>query len=174
MAISVRPAPYGRGSTARSLFARGQQEMRESSILAGHTDIDAVVAHPHVDRPQAIFGIAAVAAGLDVEFPAVPGTHDVALFGEPQAATGLIGPEFLLHARDHLALTHRAAVVRAIILVGNDAVALPEHAELEGIHAQHPVATFRELAELAHHDLVHRLTPSFVSVRSAVIPGPER
>src|SRR3954470_14784714 len=140
-------------------------------MLAGHTDIDAVVAHPHVDRPQAIFGIAAVAAGSDVEFPAVPGTHDVALVGEPQAATGLIGRELLLHARDHLALAHRAAVVRAIILVGDDAVALPEHAEFEGIDPQHPVAAFGKLAELAHHDLVHRFTPSR---HALVIPGPKR
>src|ERR1700716_2448184 len=147
-----------------ALCAAPQHEVRErwASILAGHTDIDAVVAHPHVDRPQAIFGIAAVAAGFDVEFPAVPGTHDVALVGEPQAATGLVGPELLLHARDHLALAHRAAVVRAIILVGDDAVALPEHAELEGIHPQHAVAAFRKLAELAHHDLVHRFIPSLV------------
>ena len=97
------------------------------SILAGHAHIDAVVAHPHVDRPQAIFGIAAVAAGLDVEFPAVPGTDDVALVGEPQAAAGLVGRQLLLDARDHLALAHRAAVVRTIILVGDDAVALPEN-----------------------------------------------
>src|SRR3954470_9447373 len=99
-------------------------------MLAGHTDIDAVVAHPHVDRPQAIFGIAAVAAGFDVELPAVPGTHDVALVGEPQAAHGLIGSGLLFPAADPLALAPRAPGVRAGILVGDDAVALSEHAEL--------------------------------------------
>ena len=72
------------------------------------------------------------------------------------------GAELLLDARDHLALTHRPAVVRAMILVGDDAVALPEDAELEGVDPQHAVAAVRELAELAHHDLVHRFTPSLV------------
>src|SRR6185369_1473824 len=52
---------------------------RWASILSGHAHIDTVVAYPDVDRSQTIFGIATMAAGLDVEFPAVPGAHDVAL-----------------------------------------------------------------------------------------------
>src|SRR5262249_48586532 len=79
--------------------------------------IDAVVAHFNVDRPQAIFGVTAVAAGFDVEFPAVPGTDDVALLGETQAAAGLVRRKLLLDARDHLALTDRTSVVRAMILI---------------------------------------------------------
>src|SRR4029077_14188869 len=132
------------------------------------------------------FGIAAVATGLDVEFPAVPGADDVALVGKPQAAAGLVGPQLLLDARDQLAPAHRTAVVRTIILVGDDAVALPEDAELEGVDPQHPVAAFRELAELTHHDFVHRFPPSLVVAKSRaaftpccrdvthlpVIPGP--
>src|SRR5262249_42566360 len=70
-------------------------------------DVDAVVAHPHVDRPQAIFRVAAVAAGFDVEFPPVPGADDVALLGETQAAAGLVRRQLFLDARDHLALTDR-------------------------------------------------------------------
>src|SRR3977135_1912997 len=101
------------------------------SILRRHAHIDAVVAHPDVDRPQAIFGIAAVATGLDVEFPAVPGADDVALVGETQAAAGLVGPKLLLDARDHLALAHRAAVMRTAILVGADGVVLTENAHIE-------------------------------------------
>src|SRR5215470_2221685 len=57
--------------------------------------VDAVVAHLHVDRPQAIFGVTAVASGFDVEFPAVPGTDDVALLGETQAAAGLVRRKLL-------------------------------------------------------------------------------
>ena len=95
--------------------------------------IDAVVAHPHIDRPQAIFGVTAVAAGLDVEFPAVPRADDVALLGETQAAAGLVRRKLLLDARDHLALTDRTAVVRAMILVGDEAVALAKNSELESV-----------------------------------------
>src|ERR1700745_2743577 len=36
-----------------------------------HADIDAIVAHLHVDRPEAIFRVAAVAARLEVELPTV-------------------------------------------------------------------------------------------------------
>src|ERR1700704_3099199 len=162
MTISVRSlSPAGRGSTTSSLLARGQQK-RARSIFGGHAHIDAFVAPTDLDRPQAIFRVAAVAPGLDVEFPAVPGADDVALVGETQAPAGLVGPKLLLDARDHLALAHRAAVMRTVILVGDDAVALAENAEFEGIDPQHPVAAFRKLAELAHHDLVHRLTPSLV------------
>src|SRR4029077_3695449 len=101
--------PHASRRALRALLSKRWEREGGVSILAGHTDIDAGVAHTHVDMPQAIFGIASVAAGFDVEFPAVPGTHDVALVGEPKAATGLVRPELLLHARDHLALAHRAA-----------------------------------------------------------------
>src|SRR5262249_41647938 len=94
-----------------------------------------------------------------VELPAVPGTDDVLLAGELEPAAGLIRPQILLDARDHLALTDRAAVVRAEVLVGQEPVALPEDAELERIDPQHAIAALRKLAELADHDLVHRFTP---------------
>src|SRR5262244_3598808 len=132
--------------------------MRPISGCRRDAHIDAVVAHPHVDRPQAIFGVTAVAAGFDVEFPAVPGTDDVALLGETQAAAGLVRRKLLLDARDHLALTDGTAVVRAMILVGHQAVAFPKNSKLERVDPQHAVAALRELAELAHHDLVHRFT----------------
>src|SRR5262249_49305975 len=129
-------------------------------------DIDAVVAHLNDDRPQPIFRIAAMAAGLDVEFPAVPRAHDVVLLGETQPAAGLVRRQLFLDARDHLALTHPPAVVRAVILVGDEVVAVAENSELEGVDPQHAVAPFRELAEFAHHDFVHRFTHVF---RVAVI-----
>src|SRR5215472_6226150 len=140
--------------------------MRPISGCRRDAHIDAVVAHFNVDRPQAIFGVTAVAAGFDVEFPAVPGTDDVALLGETQAAAGLVRRKLLLDARNHLALTDRTAVVRAMILVGDQPVAFAENSKLEGIDPQHAVAAIRELAELAHHDLIHRFTyvilaPSF-------------
>src|SRR6516162_91325 len=140
--------------------------MRPISGCRRDAHIDAVVAYPHSHRPQAIFGVTAVAAGLDVEFPAVPGADDVALLGETQAAAGLVRCKLLLDARDHLALTHRTAVVRAMILVGYQPVAFPKNSKLEGIDTQHAVAAIREFVERAHHDLVHRFThvvlaPSF-------------
>src|SRR4051812_35185587 len=101
-----------------------------------------------------------MAAGLDVELPAVPGADNVALLREPQPLAGLVGRQFLLDARNHLALTNRAAVVRAMVLVGEQLVALPEDAEFEAVDLQHAVVAFRELAEFAHHDLAHRFTPS--------------
>src|SRR5262249_50896415 len=91
--------------------------MRPMSGRRRDAHIDAVVAHFNVDRPQAIFGVTAVAAGFDVEFPAVPGTDDVALLGETQAAAGLVRRKLLLDARNHLALTDRTSVVRAMILI---------------------------------------------------------
>src|SRR5262249_48802469 len=100
--------------------------------------IDAVVAHFNVDRPQAIFGVTAVAAGFDVEFPAVPGTDDVALLGETQAAAGLVRRKLLLDARNHLALTDRTSVVRAMILIRHQAVPLPKNSKLERVHPHHP------------------------------------
>src|SRR5262249_56565241 len=99
--------------------------------------IDAVVAHLNAARPQAIFGVTAVAAGFDVEFPAVPGADDVALLGETQAAAGLVRCKLLLDARDHLALTDRTAVVGAMILVGDQPVAFAKNSQLEGIDPQH-------------------------------------
>src|SRR5215468_10453345 len=96
--------------------------MRPISGCRRDAHVDAVVAHLNVDRPQAIFGVTAVAARFDVEFPAVPGTDDVALLGETQAAAGLVRRKLLLDARDHLALTDRTAVVRAMILIRHQAV----------------------------------------------------
>src|SRR5262245_51602667 len=131
--------------------------MRPISGCRRDAHVDAIVAHLNVDRPQAIFGVTAVASGFDVEFPTVPGTDDVALLGETQAAAGLVRRKLLLDARDHLALTDRTAVVRAMILVGHQAVAFPKNSKLERVDPQHAVAALHELAELAHHDLVHPL-----------------
>src|SRR5262249_9904977 len=131
--------------------------MRPISGCRRDAHVDAIVAHLHVDRPQAIFGVTAVAAGFDVEFPAVPGADDVALLGETQGAAGLVRRKLLLDARNHLALTDRTAIVRTMILVRHKAVAFPENSKLERIDPQHAVAALRKLAELAHHDLVHSL-----------------
>src|SRR5262245_32249465 len=139
------------------------------SILRRHAHMDAVIAHANADRPQAILGIAAVAAGFDVEFPAVPGADDVLALGEAQPAAGLVGTQFLLDARDDLALADRSAVVWAVILVGEQAVALPKDAELEAVDPQHAVAALRELAEFAHHALVHRFTP--LTLASCSLPA---
>ena len=68
--------------------------------------------------------------------------------------------ELFLDPRDHLALTDRATVVRAVVLVGHQPVALPKDPELERVDPQHAVTALREVAELAHQDLVHRVTPS--------------
>jgi len=140
------------------LGMRPVASMKPISGCRRDADINAVVTHLHVDGTQAIFRVAAVAAGLNVEFPAVPRTDDVALLGETKSAGGLIRRELFLDARDHLALADRPAVVGAMILVCHEAVALAKNAELEAIDPQHAVATLRELAELAHHDLVHRFT----------------
>src|SRR5262245_56689578 len=157
-----------------SPLARGRQSAAltsSESILRRHAHIDAVVAHANVDRPQAILGIAAVAAGFDVEFPAVPGADDVLALGETQPAAALVGSQFLLDTRDDLALADRAAVVRAVILIGEQAVALAKDAELEVVHAQHAVTALRELAELAHHDLVHRFTPLTLPLAACAPPS---
>src|SRR5262249_34957649 len=149
----------GHGARERA-FAHPTRDLRVNR----HSNIHVVVAHLHVDRAQAILGIAAMAAGLDVELPAVPGTDDVLLAGEFEPAAGLVRPQFLLDARDHLALTDRAAVVRAEVLVGDEPIALPEDAELERIDPQHAIAALGKLAELAHHDLVHPVTPPCCAV----------
>src|SRR5262245_49786094 len=152
--------------TRRARRLRDAPQHQGCSSCRRDADINAIVAHLDVDRPQAILRVAAVAAGLDVEFPAVPGTDDVALLGEPKAAAGLIRPQLFLDARDHLALTDRTAVMRAMILVGVETIALAKNPELERVDPQHAVAPFRELAELAHHDLVHRFTPVVLTAQS--------
>src|SRR5512132_2729129 len=119
--------------------------MMPFSCFRRDAHIDAVVAHLHVDRPQAIFGVTAVAAGFDVEFPTVPGTDDVALLGETQAAAGLVRRKLFLDTRDHLALTDRTAVVRAMILVGHQAIAFAKNSKLERVDPQHAVAALCEL-----------------------------
>src|SRR5689334_9014881 len=145
--------------TVEYVHRRCNAPRHEADLGGGrHADVDAVVAHLHVNRPQTILRVAAVAAGLEVEFPTVPGTDDVAFLGETQAAAGLVRRKLFLDARDHLSLTNRAPVVRTIILVGDEAVPLAKNSELEGVDPQHAIAPFHELAELAHHDLVHRLT----------------
>src|SRR5262245_51043114 len=166
MRRSRAPSPqWGEGADrTRRSYVKITIEKKSGCRRDAH--VHAVVAHLHVDRPQAIFGVAAVAAGFDVEFPAVPGTDDVALLGETQAAAGLVRRKLFLDARDHLALTDRTAVVRAMILVGHQAIAFAKNSKLERVDPQHAVAALRELAELAHHDLVHRFTyvvlaPSF-------------
>src|SRR5262249_32813898 len=140
--------------------------MRAFSIGRRDADIDAVVAHLNDDGPQAIFRIPARAAALDAESPAVPRADDVVLLGETQPAAGLVRRKLFLDARDHLALTDRTAVMGAIILVGDEAVALPKNSDLERVHPQHAVAAFREHAELAHHDLVHRLPLLVLIIRA--------
>src|SRR5262249_12969663 len=104
-------SPLSRGRADHALsFACGRILSRARQ---GH--VDAVVVHAHINGAQAVFGVAAVAAGFDVEFPAVPGADDVLLLGEAQAAAGLVRRQIFLDARDHLALADRAAVMGTII-----------------------------------------------------------
>src|SRR5262245_53649265 len=79
-------------SRREAVIARQHIEIIASkSSFGGNAHINPIVTHLHVDRTQAIFGIAAVAAGCDVELPAVPGTDDVLACGETQPAAGLVG-----------------------------------------------------------------------------------
>src|SRR5262249_56952863 len=64
--------------------------MRRISGRRRDAHIDAVVAYPHSHRPQPIFGVTAVAAGLGVEFPAVPGGDGVGLLGENPAPARVV------------------------------------------------------------------------------------
>src|SRR5262245_300330 len=159
-------------------LSRGRQSgalTSSESVFRRHAHIDAVVTHANVDRSQAIFGIAAVAAGFDVEFPAVPGADDVLALGEAQPPAGLIRRKLFLDARDHLALADRTTVMRAEVLVGDQPVAFAENAELERVDAQHAVAAVCELAELTHQDFVHRFTPlPFVLDRFRTVTRSER
>src|SRR5439155_12652558 len=71
------PRAAGESAPLASLCMKGRSRL---SSCWRDADINAIVAHLHVDGTQAIFRIAAVAAGLDVEFPPVPRADDVALF----------------------------------------------------------------------------------------------
>src|SRR5262249_36540609 len=147
-------SPLSRGRADHALsFACGRILSRARQ---GH--VDAVVVHAHINGAQAVFGVAAVAAGFDVEFPAVPGADDVLLLGEAQAAAGLVRRQIFLDARDHLALADRAAVMGTIIFVREQPVALPENSELEALDPQHPVAAVGKVGQRADHNLAHRFT----------------
>src|SRR5258706_9643988 len=121
----AHPTPGG----AMLLGMRPVASMKPISGCRRDADINAVVTHLHVDGTQAIFRVAAVAARLNVEFPALPRTDDVALLGETKSTGGLIRAELFRAARGHLALADRPPFWGALSPFFHDAVTLVKNAE---------------------------------------------
>src|SRR5262249_52871469 len=109
MRRSRAPSPQWGEGADRTRRSYVKITIEKKSGCRRDAQFHAVVAPLQGDGPRAIFGVAAVAAGFDVEFPAVPGTDDVALLEETQAAAGLVRRNLSLDARDPLALTDRTA-----------------------------------------------------------------
>src|SRR5262249_40964274 len=78
-------------------------------------------------------------AGLEVELEAVPWAHQVTSIGEAQARATHIGRERLLDFVENLALAHRAARMRAHVLIGEDFVAEAEYADLDAVDGKDAV-----------------------------------
>src|SRR5580693_6866553 len=74
-----------------------------------YLDVNFIVAYRDPNRCQPYIGIARMAAGLDVEFIAVPRAHDVAAGRMLEARAFHVGRQCFLDATKNLALTNRAA-----------------------------------------------------------------
>ena len=100
-------------------------------------------------------------AGPQVELVAVPGADDVHVGVRPfLPAAGHVLVEDFLDTGENAPLADRPAHVRAVVLVGIEAVADTEHANLDLAAGDHLAAAILELALLADIDQRHRrLTP---------------
>src|SRR5262249_5525076 len=78
---------------------------------------------------------------------AVPRAHEVASIREAQAGAALVGGERFLDLAINLPLAHRAARVRAHVLIGEDFVAQAEHADLDPADGKDAEVAVGESAE---------------------------
>src|ERR1700720_2321704 len=131
--------------------ARRRNTLRASRdryrALLVDADVDLPAAHGDLDRREAHARIARMAAGLQVELEAVPRTYQVARFREAQPGAAHVGRERLLDFVIDLALAHRAAGMRAHVLIGEDLVAETEHADLHAVDGKDAVVAVVELGE---------------------------
>src|SRR5712691_3210119 len=96
-----------------------------------------------------------MASGLEIELEAVPGTDEVALLGEAQAGALLVGGERLLDLVEDLPLAHRAAGMRADVLVGDDPVAEAKDADLDVVDREDAIVPVLELGQCRDRYVIH-------------------
>jgi hypothetical protein len=95
-----------------------------------------------------------MATGFEIELVTVPWANDVSLFAKSQAGAFLVGGDELLDLIENLALAHRAAGMRADVLVGNHFVPLAKDANFYGIEGINPVLAVRQFAQFGNREFV--------------------
>ncbi len=81
-------------------------------------------------------------AGLQIEFVAVPRTDNIPLLAEAQARALFVGGDQLFDLIENLALTDRAAGMRAHILIRHHPIAEAEDANFQSIEREDAIASF--------------------------------
>src|SRR5580704_8733742 len=133
------------------------ENLHTARTLLRHADVNLPVAHGDFHRRQPHRGVAGVAAGGEVEFVAVPGADDVALFAEAQPRALLVRRDDFLDLMEDLALAHRAARMGTDVFVGQHLAAGAEDADFELFHGKDAVVAIGDVSELAYCDFVHLL-----------------
>src|SRR5437660_10193478 len=145
----------GRGMRARAQRRKTLPASRDRyCALLGDADVDLPAAHGDLDRREPHARVARMAAGLQVELEAVPRTHEVARVREAQAGAAHVGRERLLDLVIDLALAHRAAGVRAHVLIREDFLAEAEHADLYAVDGKDAIVAVIELRERRDRDVL--------------------
>src|SRR5579862_1979270 len=103
-----------------------------------------------------------MATGGEVELVAVPWANDVALLAEAQPRALLVGGDDFLDLMKDLALTDRAAGMRADVFVGQHFAAGAEDAHFELLDRKDPIIAIGDICQLAHCDFVHCTSPSAI------------
>src|SRR5262249_18390634 len=69
-----------------------------------------------------------------------------------QAAARLVGRDHLLDPVEDLSLAHRAAVVRAVVVITDDPRALAKDADLQTVDTEHAAFSVGKLVDIAEFD----------------------
>src|ERR1700687_5113586 len=107
-------------------------------------------------RAQAVGRAAGMAAGLQAEFVAVPGTHDVGLvLVELQHPRALLTVDRLDDPLVDAPLADRTLPMGALIVPGHELAIDLEHADLGAVAGHHLAAAFGELLDLPDRVRLH-------------------
>src|SRR5262245_51613364 len=136
--------------------AAGAAGLRVFAVAALRDDINVVSPLHDLVAAQLELAVGDAFAGLDVVLVAVPRADEVRLgVGEVEALRGLVGHDPLFDLGDDQALAGRAALMQAVIAVGVELAAVPEHADLGIAHEHDAAVAVLELGCLANELLGH-------------------
>src|SRR5262249_16468216 len=136
--------------------AAGAAALRDFAVAVLRDDIYVVSTLHDLVAAQLELAVGDALAGLDVILVAVPRADEVRLgVGEVEALRGLVGHDPLFDLGDDQALAGRAALVQAVIAVGVELAAVPEHADLGTADEHDAAVAVLELGCLANELLGH-------------------